>query len=75
MQNFTYEQLISLEDTAGRLCSVAFSLSKRDSKEYKDAQNLSEIVCRLRHAADVMRHDPEAAELTMMSIIRPLQTA
>ena len=75
MQTFTYEQIRSIEDPAGRLCSVAFSLSKRDSQEYRDAVNLSEIVCRLRHAADVMRHDPEAAELMMMSIIRPLQTA
>jgi hypothetical protein len=75
MQTFTYEQIRSIEDTTDRLCSVAFTLAGRDSQQYRDAVSLSEIVCRLRHAADVMRYDPENAELMMMSIIRPLQTA
>jgi hypothetical protein len=75
MQNFTYQQIRSVEETTDRLCTVAFSLTDRDSKQYKDAVALSEIVSRLRQAADVMQYDPEGAELLMMSLIRPLQTA
>jgi hypothetical protein len=75
MQTFTYEQIRSIEDTTERLCSAAFSLAARDSQQYKDAVALSEIISRLRHAAAVMQHDPENAELMMMSLIRPLQTA
>ena len=74
MQTFTYEQIRSIEETTDRLCTVAFSLTDRDSKQYKNAVALSEIVNRLRQAADVMQYDPEGAELLMMSLIRPLQT-
>jgi response regulator RpfG family c-di-GMP phosphodiesterase len=74
MQHFTYQQIRSVEETTDRLCSVAFSLTDRDSKKYKDAVALSEIICRLRQAADVMQYDPEGAERLMMSLIRPLQT-
>ena len=75
MQTFTYEQIRSIEDTTERLCSAAFALTNRDSQRYKDAAALNEIICRLRQAAAVMQYDSEAAELMMMSIIRPLQTA
>ena len=74
MQNFTYQQIRSIEATTDRLCSVAFSLTDSDSKQYKDAAALSEIISRLRQAADVMRTNPEGAEILMMSLIRPLQT-
>ena len=74
MQKFTYQQIRSIEATTVRLCSVAFSLTDRDSKQYKDAVALSEIICRLRQAADVMQYNPEGAEILMMSLIRPLQT-
>jgi hypothetical protein len=75
MQTFTADELLSIVSTAHKLLDIAASLSARDSKEYRDVCAIAEIAHRLRHAAFIMETDPEAAEITMMSIIRPLQTA
>ena len=75
MQTYTAAELLSIAYTAEKLRDIAATLAARDSKEYRDAGYLADIAFRLRHAAIVMETEPEAAELMMMSIIRPLQTA
>ena len=75
MQNYTAAELLSILYTAEKLADITSKLAARDSKEYRDAGALVEIAYRLRQAAVVMETEPEAAELMMMSIIRPLQTA
>jgi hypothetical protein len=75
MQTYTADELRSIINTAHKLQDVAASLAARDSKEYRDAGALADIAHRLRHAAVILETDPEGAELMMMSIIRPLQTA
>jgi hypothetical protein len=75
MQNYTADELRSTINTAHKLQDVAASLAARDSKEYRDAAVLADIVHRLHHAAVILETDPEGAELALISIIRPLQTA
>ena len=75
MQTFTFKELAALEQTMDKLNQVAYLLAPTDSKHAKNAAILTDIISRLRHAALVMQNDPENAELLMMSIIRPLQTA
>jgi hypothetical protein len=75
MKTFTAAELLSIAYTAEKLRDIATTLAARDSKEYRDACALSDIAYRMRQAAVAMEHDPEAAELLMMSLIRPLQTA
>jgi len=75
MQTYTTDELLSIANTAHKLADIATTLAPRDSKEYRDACVLADIAYRLHHAAIIMGNDPEAAELALMSIIRPLQTA
>lgn len=75
MQNYTAAELLSITYTAEKLRDIAASLAARDSKEYRDANALADIAYRLRQAVVVMQHNPEQAEILMMSIIRPLQEA
>ena len=75
MQTYTADELRSIIDTAHKLQDIATTLAARDSKEYRDACVLTDIAYRLRHAAVILETDQEGAELVMMSIIRPLQTA
>lgn len=75
MQTYTATELLSISRTAQKLRDITSELAARDSKEYRDACQLEDIAHRLRQAADVMQYDPEGAELMMMSLIRPLQTA
>lgn len=76
MQNYTAAELLSICYTAEKLADITSRLANpRDSKECRDAAALVDIAYRLRQAAIVMETEPEGAELMMMSIIRPLQTA